>query len=465
MQKNHLNTDKEILISDIICVLTAVLAIYIEYLSRGLSIYFSTTMAAIYTGLSLYQERQPTRSKRLEHILNLTRILLITNLTVTLVGHTHEDTYKYLILPLSLVLLVKSNRQKVFSLCKSSLTILLIAGYCYWVGLSGILNNVQNTDQLEFYSIIGILSVLSATLLANGSKEQTIKALAYTLAIAVILTTYQRGIETTEDPPGLIITYKNLSAFIGILAICILFCLKPKDLLSTINSIILGLTALAVILTPSAAGKLSLLVIVSFIILLYCYRHFQNHKYQKTIQKSLIYLTSLLFISSIILVPIYYKEISLLMGKKETLGGRTKIWESSFDWVKSSPVTGNGGAFWGNQGGSAAGNHHHEYVNRGYNGFLDVLVQYGTTGLLLLIAILFLAVKETKLRWGEKTLLLLATILSLLTESHSLAGSFLIKGETTARAILIFWLAFCLSQNKSIYIEMIKDTQNKTKDI
>jgi O-antigen ligase len=274
--------------------------------------------------------------------------------------------------------------------------------------------------------------------------------MGYTLALATIATTYQRGIELSIDPTlepaGLIMTYKNLAAFVGIIAISILLSLKPKNSLSIVNTLIISLTAVSIYLTPSQAGKVSLLVIAIYIAWLYFFRLIKKNK--KLAHFALITSIVSICIGAVVAIN-YHKDISSALGKKETMGGRTTIWEVTYDWIKISPVIGNGGSFWINQGGSGASNHHHEFVNRGYNGFLDTLVQSGLPGLLLLTIFMFSAVQETKLRWGTRILLLLCATLSLLSETHSFTGTFLIYGSTSTRAILIFWLAYCLSQYKT----------------
>jgi O-antigen ligase len=189
------------------------------------------------------------------------------------------------------------------------------------------------------------------------------------------------------------------------------------------------------------------MIIIGYLIWITIYRLLSS---KPQIQKVFLTLGLVMLTGSGLAFAKYHQEISETLGRKATFGGRTTIWEVTYDWIKISPVAGQGGSFWLNQGGSATSNHHHEYVNRGYNGFLDSLVQSGLLAPMLLLAVLILLASETKLRWGEKFLLLLVALLSMLSETHSFAGNFLSQGATTARAILIFWVAYTISQNQAL---------------
>lgn len=452
---NNITTDKAIFKTDILTLSICLGFVLIEFFQRGIIIYvtvgctiayFLTACIVTLTNCAGNNPVRPTISNPLwnpfwNKTLNLTQLCLIASLTTSLLGHTPSlEYFKYLLLPLLLVVVV--NYYKLIDLLKASKAIALYLLYCLWILLALWVSKNQSPLQVEFYLIIGAHSLILALLIYKGDMFK--KALGYTLALAVILTTYQRGINEIIDPPGLMLTYKNMAALLGVMAIVILISLKPKNSFSPLTTMVIATTSVAIFLTPSQAGKLTLLIVTSYALWLYSLR--LSNK-TKLLKKVILTLGLATIIASSVGVTLYHKEISKHLGKKETLGGRTTIWEVTYDWIKLSPTTGNGGNFWFNQGGSAASNHHHEYVNRGYNGFIDSLVQSGFLGLVLLIALIVALVVETRLRWGEKTLLFLVTVLSLITETHSFSGTFLIVGSTTTRALLIFWLAYCISQS------------------
>jgi O-antigen ligase len=383
----------------------------------------------------------------LDYTTDICRLCLIASISTALIGHTESlKTIEILLLALMPLALIEHRRG--LSLLRQSKTVSLYLLYCLWIVLTIWVTNTQSPHHIKFYLLIGGLSFILALLINRNDLCK--KMMGYTLAIATIVTTCQRGIEfsidPTLEPEGLVMTYKNLAAFVGILAISILLSLKPKNSLSMVSILIISLTAVSIYLTPSQAGKVSLLVIAIYIAWLFFFRLIKKNK--KLAHFALWTSITAICIGSVMAVS-YHKELSSALGKKETIGGRTTIWEVTYDWIKISPVLGNGGSFWLNQGGSSASNHHHEYANRGYNGFLDTLVQSGLPGLLLLVIFMISAVKETKLRNGIKILLLLSATLSLLSETHSFTGTFLIFGGATTRAILIFWLAYCLSQYRT----------------
>jgi O-antigen ligase len=382
--------------------------------------------------------------KAISNKTNVIKLSLVASLTTTLIGHNEWVGY----LPVALIpiiLLLTPELKKAYCLLKTSNSISLYLLYCLWILMAGYISQAENIQQVNFYLVLGLLAITLGILCSESDLLK--KTMAYTLCLCVIITSLQRGIGETIDPPGLVITYKNLASLTGIIALAILISLKPKNSYSFISTLIIAATAIAIFVTPSQAGRISLIVLTLSTLWLYTYRLFSNYKFiQKLIVAiaiATIGITGTTFI-------VYHKEISEALGKKDNLGGRTKIWEAAYDWILLSPVTGNGEDFWLNHGGSAASNHHHTYVNRGYNGFLDTLVQTGIIGLALLLAFIVTTTNESKLRWGEKCILLLAIGLSLLSETHSFTGSFLIKGESTSKAILVFWLAYLVSQNKTL---------------
>lgn len=449
--ERKINTNSIILKNDILALGISFCFLLIEFFQRGVSIYVTAFLAISYAVTVLVvklksrlQNSTSNNPMQWEKGVTLVSLCLIASLTTTLLGYTSSlNEFKILLIPLSLVAAV--NYRKSLLLLKSSKSISLYLLYCLWIILTLCITRNQSPLQLEFYLIIGAQSFVLALLISKSDLSK--KTLGFTLALAVILTTYQRGLTQSIDPPNLLITYKNIASIVGIMSIVILLSLKPKNSFSLITNIIISITAVAILATPSQAGRLSLIAIVCYTLWLYSYRLCNN---KKLLQKLLIVGALTTIATATIGIGIYHKEISIQLGKKETLGGRTKIWESAYDWILLSPTTGYSGSFWFNQGGSAASNHHHEYVNRGYNGFLDTLIQSGFLGLMLLIALLLTLVIETRLRWGEKMLLLSLAFLSLITETHSFAGTFLIQGGTTVRAVLIFWVAICLSQNTAL---------------
>lgn len=459
----EVNVERSITITDLLILPIPLIFVLIEAAQRGVVIYTSYFLILAYCLLTIatniknrYDNTEKIKQlgiktyspkNWLNYATNICRLCLIASISITLTGHT-ESLRVLEILLLALVPVALIEYKTGLNLLKGSKTISIYLLYCLWIVLTIWVTNTQSPHHIKFYLIIGGQSFILALLI--NKNDLCKKIMGYTLAMATIATTYQRGIELSIDPTlepeGLIMTYKNLAAFVGIIAISILLSLKPKNSLSIVNTLIISLTAVSIYLTPSQAGKVSLLVIAIYIAWLYFFRLIKKNK--KLAHFALITSIVSICIGAVVAIN-YHKDISSALGKKETMGGRTTIWEVTYDWIKISPVIGNGGSFWINQGGSGASNHHHEFVNRGYNGFLDTLVQSGLPGLLLLTIFMLSAVQETKLRWGTRILLLLCATLSLLSETHSFTGTFLIYGSTSTRAILIFWLAYCLSQYKT----------------
>jgi exopolysaccharide production protein ExoQ len=142
----------------------------------------------------------------------------------------------------------------------------------------------------------------------------------------------------------------------------------------------------------------------------------------------LIGIILILFIINAVLDKPLFAYITSLMGRDETLTGRTDlIWSKLIPIALQNPFFGVGyGAFWIKP--------IFEFtINEAHNGYLDVFIELGTAGLLLLLLVIFSYFKKTSLAfdsdrdWANLSLsFLLIVLLHNITETSFLRSTMLI---------------------------------------
>ena len=122
----------------------------------------------------------------------------------------------------------------------------------------------------------------------------------------------------------------------------------------------------------------------------------------------------------------FLAEAATLLGRDETLTGRTDIWALALSDARAHPILGSGfGGYFGTSNTFTT-----TYGNTGHNGVLDVYVETGIVGVAMLLAFLCAAFSSIRLALVEQFDLgaialatLLANILSNFTESLFLKSS------------------------------------------
>jgi hypothetical protein len=362
----------------------------------------------------------------------------IACLTVATVAHLPMEEFRGLLIPLTPIILLKLRDLK--TIVSTNPTVALYLTYCLWLLLVTWVNQTHNNNQNQYYLTLGGLA-LGLGLLMFKAKVPNL-TLGYTIASIAILTAIGHLTTEKETTQGLLVTYKNFAGLLGTLALTILCTGKKQYTQAPLNITIIIITLIATLYLPSQIGRLSSLLVLLCLGWFFVYNKLHINK---KIQKTFLYTSLATLLLTMLVSLVAYKDISEMLGRKETIGGRTKIWEVAWDWTTQSPATGHGPSFWTEQGATPIRNSHHEHANRGYNGFLDTFVQSGAISVLLLISILFYAPLSTRLSPSNKAILILFGFLCLITETHSFSGTFLNTSNTTARAILVLWLAYCIA--------------------
>lgn len=152
------------------------------------------------------------------------------------------------------------------------------------------------------------------------------------------------------------------------------------------------LVMLLIFKSASATGMVIVVIMALFVISL---RWFSRAD-KKEAWLSILLVTAIG--SSIVLLAWqFWSSLSTLLGKSATLTGRTDIWAAVFTALMKRPVLGYGlGGFWWGMKGEAGniGLTVGWAVGHSHNGFLDVWVDLGIVGLVLIIASLIKAIRD-----------------------------------------------------------------------
>ena len=180
------------------------------------------------------------------------------------------------------------------------------------------------------------------------------------------------------------------------------FCVRVTKLPAKIFRVAyVCLSVLLVIMTRSATGKIALLSLFSYFIVMKLISGLRpTEKYL------VLGIGAATAVATVIIAIMSLKELTLLLGKDMTLTGRTNTWQTIMLSIMKRPILGYGyGGFWrGYQGASA----NFILVNGGpmtsaHNGLLEIWLDLGIVGLGLIVYSLVRAIRDglTCLRGGD----------------------------------------------------------------
>jgi len=138
-----------------------------------------------------------------------------------------------------------------------------------------------------------------------------------------------------------------------------------------------------------------------------------------------------------------FADMSMLLFGDTTFTGRTIIWEFVLDVISRSPLVGQGyAAFWGVGAGSIVDTEAPALVARlqqAHNGFLDVFVETGLIGLIILLALIVATLlSAAKSLERQPALCWLAITLVLIVVSHNMLESSLFRSYSLAWLLFLF---------------------------
>lgn len=225
------------------------------------------------------------------------------------------------------------------------------------------------------------------------------------------------GIGAARDAEGLlqgVTSHPNVLAF-GC-ALCVLsaltWCRPHRDVLAPLACTMVAVTGL--VMAESMTAVLALLVALvaaAAVPLLRPAAPLQRH--------ALIVSGVTLGVVAVLAVWGLYDRITEALGRDPTLTGRTEIWQAVIGQIRRHPWSGAGlGATWGDDAPAAAtvARQIGFRVFHSHNGYLDVTLQLGLVGLVLLVWLLALSVvRAVRLALDGRTDAWLPAVLVLLT--------------------------------------------------
>jgi O-antigen ligase len=444
------NSEKYAIFSSLICVLTAY-----AYAHDGIMIWLTHVFLLAGSGFYLWMIFNKTYEKEKEPVfstkaLDLLTMLAISSLTLCLIGKTKSPSdYLWLCSSLSIFLTTKTRieylkfpngkNQMLLGILSSNLGPGLIILYCLWLGMVNALNGQTTNQQIPYYLSLTFIAICLAAISKNQKYKLT---MVTTMVMAILAATFHRfiGIEFWSMLP--IINYKNFVAIIGLLAFSMLQTLEKSRTTLTLST----LTSICLLINPSLLGRVGILLLWAIVFWLKIPAFLEtkgvNWASGRLAKKIHTLIPLLLAALTIITLTPKIEDISLLLGKNDNLNGRLDVWNTSMNWIKESPLLGNGPNFWYERGTIAVhntGNQGHR--PRGFNAILDTSVQSGIIASVLLCLAFLMSLKNTSLTYREKYLLCSGLFLSFLTETHSFMGIPPNLGE----GILVTWLGFVWS--------------------
>lgn len=120
-----------------------------------------------------------------------------------------------------------------------------------------------------------------------------------------------------------------------------------------------------------------------------------------------------------------------VLGKEETLTGRTELWADIIDIGMKKPLTGVGyGSFWLGNLGNDLWEKHIWKPGQGHNGYVDTFVEIGFPGLFLLIGVLFTAlVRSTRDIIQRYSFIQLTFVYLVMIIVHNITESSYLRGQ------------------------------------
>jgi hypothetical protein len=363
-------------------------------------------------------------------------------LTIAMIGWVDSTkTYLYLLAPCLLWVVSLRDLKKVSGILEGSIGPCLAACYCLWIAIATEATSSPSNPQVLYYLNIIALSIVLTMLI---KKEETLKAMLWTMALIIAMTTWQRLLGNMWWDLPLVITYKNFVAVVGLLVLGMLMSC-PK---TPANTGMMVISTLALLFNPSVLGQTGAIILWAAL----GWSKIPNKTKQsnstpeqiKNNLKIYKYVTIAMLVGIVVASIWGYKEISHFLEKGDSLNGRIGIWKVALDWSGLSPIFGNGILFWFENGAMAVSNKINSIPIRAYNGLLDPAVQSGWIATILLMMTLLGSIAYSRLTLSQKSLLLLSVGLSMLTETHSLTGVPIDMGE----AALGTWLAFLWAHSK-----------------
>jgi O-antigen ligase len=304
--------------------------------------------------------------------------------------------------------------------------------------------NIKRTKILERFSTPILLSIFllyntfNTWMYGYTERDDAFeKSLASIITMLLMLCTARRGDERVLLWTfGLVITIpiligavylhkwetffvnsKNYYAGMGLLSIAML--LSQKKLRFWVLAVPVSICTL---INPSAtgqAGTIAIWGIFSVGILWQC-------------KNPLLKKISIILVSISIGTCLFLKDVILaVLGKDETLTGRTKIWESTQWWIKKNPINGWGVEFWRKEGEVLTNNATGWGAPHGHSTYLDSLITGGIVSLILLLTIILSSAYSSKKPLLGMILLLCGPGISFLTESRGIP-------------FYISWVTLCL---------------------
>jgi len=278
--------------------------------------------------------------------------------------------------------------------------------FIIFVGLSILwsINILQST--ISYGAFIGpiIFGIYFAT---RFNQREQLNLLTYALAIALIIS-FIMGLyfpSQSITPEGSwqgAYPHENTFGIITSLGL-IIFILnlqRKRKIFSFFLLIMILLSLIAIFLSTSKTALLVISITLLSALVLYTI-----WRLPKKIKLAFIMLVFLIALLGSALITINYEKSLETLGKEKTFTGRTEIWATSIENIKQKPLLGYGyGVFW-----EEFENNRQKFKEKkflltipvhAHNGFLEILLNTGTIGLIIFLIAYLLLIKKC-LNYGK----------------------------------------------------------------
>ncbi len=305
-------------------------------------------------------------------------------------------------------------------------------GWLFAIGASAILSSIWSQDPRTTFSaglrlLIDLLFVIY--LFKRYSPQRLMRLLVmlgWTVGIAsvgFVLLLPRFGIDN-QDARGAwqgIFSHKNFCGYVLVFLMSPVFFLCRRGFIDQVHRIAYCLfLGLIIVLSQSRTSWTLLFVLFVLVTMFQVISRFRNRD-AVVLAFCLFLVLGVVACASFSLMPVLF----VMMGKDPTLNGRLEIWQPVMRSIIKRPLTGYGYcAFWTGLSGESGliGSIVGWVPPHAHNGFLNVALQVGVPGLMVLMAAWFVGVREAILRFqmGEKreagwylTLLMLNTVVNI----------------------------------------------------
>ena len=248
----------------------------------------------------------------------------------------------------------------------------VIGPICYFIIMGLVIDKGTIIGNLRAYSnILMFCEIISLVLPGKVGYMDSVEGIL-------------RGIHLSRSA---LVIYLNFCIFINFLYIIEKY--KKSNVTNVFSIVVIGIASILVLLTKSSTG---ILIVMLFFLLIFLVNSQKIYRWIFTGSLALGIGIPLMNVNS----PIIERLVEVFFGKTLTFSGRKYIWQYAISNLAKHPILGNGFNSTGELLRDKIIPIYEREASHTHNGFLEVFLQNGIVGLVLVVSIIVVAYKFVK---------------------------------------------------------------------